>query len=152
MQLVTFSLNDTDYGIALKDVESIDNRKQVVNVPTAPRYIRGIIRLHGEIVPVFRLAARFGVEEGQIENLIVVNVDGMKVGLEVGRVKEIVDVENDGMLPMPVLVNSERNCFHDVASCKKELIVVLDVGSLISMEEQRQLRRIIDEGKENADA
>ena len=63
-----------------------------------------------------RLAARFGVEEGQIENLIVVNVDGMKVGLEVGRVKEIVDVENAGMLPMPVLVNSEkkllsRRCF-----------------------------------------
>ncbi len=55
MQLVTFSLNDTDYGIALKDVESIDNRKQVVNVPTAPRYIRGIIRLHGEIVPYFVL-------------------------------------------------------------------------------------------------
>lgn len=151
MQLLTFSLNGTDYGIALEDVESIERRKDVVKVPTAPRHIRGIIRLHGEIVPVFCLAARFGVPEGQIENLVVVKVDGMKVGLEVGRVKEIVDVENSSVLPMPVLVNSERNCFNDVASCRKELVVMLDVGSLISMEEQKQLRKIIDDGGETAE-
>ena len=75
----------------------------------------------------------------------------MKVGLEVGRVKEIVDVENSNVLPMPVLVNSERNCFNDVASCRKAAVVVLDVCSLISMEEQRQLRKIIDDGGETAE-
>ena len=119
MQLVTFSLNDTDYGIALKDVESIDNRKQVVTVPTAPRYIRGIIRLHGEIVPVFRLAARFGVEEGQIENLIVVNVGGMKVGLEVGRVKEIVDIENAGCFRCRCLSTARETAFTTLLPAKR---------------------------------
>ena len=149
MQLLTFSLNNVDYGINLKDVESIECRMDIVHVPTAPAHIKGIIRLHGEIVPVFCLATRFGLQDRTVENMIVVNVNGMTVGLEVETVKEIVEVENSKVLPMPILMNGVQNCFNDVASCKKELIVMLDVNSLVSMEDQQKIRQLIDD---NADA
>lgn len=145
MQLLTFSLNNVDYGIALKDIESIETRTNVVVVPTAPPHIKGIIRLHGEIVPVFCLATRFGMPDRSVENMIVVNVGGMKIGLEVENVKEIVDVDNSKVLPMPVIMNGVQNCFNDVASCQKELIVMLDVNSLVSMEEQQQIRKMLDD-------
>lgn len=145
MQLLSFSLNGVDYGIALKDVESIESRMDIVNVPTAPAHIKGIIRLHGEIVPVFCLATRFGLQDRPVENMIVANVNGMKVALEVEKVKEIVDVDNSRVLPMPILMNGVKNCFNDVASCQKELIVMLDVNSLVSLEEQQQIRKLIDD-------
>lgn len=148
MQLLSFTMNNVDYGIALKDVESIESRMNVVNVPTAPAHIKGIIRLHGEIVPVFCLASRFGVQERTVENMIVVNVNGMKVGLEVEKVKEIVDVQDSNVQAMPVIMNGVKNCFNDVASCQKELIVMLDVGSLVSMEEQEEIRKLIDDNGE----
>ena len=144
MQLLSFSLNGVDYGIPLKDVESIEGRINCVNVPTAPKYIKGIIRLHGNIVPVLSLAARFGLQELPVENMIVANVDGMKLALEVEKVREIVDVENSRVLPMPMLMSSVQNCFNDVASRQQELIVMLDVASLVSLEEQQQLRQLID--------
>lgn len=145
MQLLTFSLRGVDYGIPLKDVESIENIMSVVNVPTAPAHIKGIIRLHGEIIPVFSLASRFFLGELPIQNIIVVNVGGMKLALEVEKVKEIVDVENSHVLPMPGIMNNAKNCFNDVASCQKTLIVMLDVRSLISMEEQEQIRRLLED-------
>lgn len=145
MQLLTFSLHGVDYGIPLQDVESIENIMNVVNVPTAPAHIKGIIRLHGEIIPVFSLASRFYFGQLPIQNIIVVNVGGMKLALEVEKVKEIVDVENSHVLPMPAIMNGAQNCFNDVASCQKELIVMLDVKSLISLEEQQQIRRMIDD-------
>ena len=145
MQLLSFSLNGVDYGIPLKDVESIEGRINCVNVPTAPKYIKGIIRLHGNIVPVLSLAARFGLQELPVENMIVANVDGMKIALEVEKVREIVDVENSRVLPMPMLMSSVQNCFNDVASCQQELIVMLDVKSLVSLEEQQQLRKLIQD-------
>ncbi len=145
MQLLSFSLNGVDYGIPLKDVESIEGRINCVNVPTAPKYIKGIIRLHGNIVPVLSLAARFGLQELPVENMIVANVDGMKLALEVEKVREIVDVENSRVLPMPMLMSSVQNCFNDVASCQQELIVMLDVKSLVSLEEQQQLRKLIQD-------
>lgn len=145
MQLLSFSLNEVDYGIPLTDVESIEGRINCVNIPTAPKYIKGIIKLHGNIVPVLSLAARFGLQERPVENMIVANVDGMKLALEVEKVKEIVDVENSHVLPMPMLMNSVQNCFNDVASCQQELIVMLDVKSLITLEDQQQLRKLIED-------
>lgn len=145
MQLLTFSLNGINYGIPIKDVESIESRVDIVNIPTAPPYIRGIIKLHGTIVPVFNLASRFGVESASVENLVIASSDGMKIGLEVEKVKEIVEVENKSVLPMPVIMNGGQNCFSDVAARQKELIAMLDVGSLISLEEKEKIRQIIRE-------
>lgn len=144
MQLLTFTLNGMDYGMPLKDVESIENRISCVNVPTAPEHIKGIIRLHGNIIPVFSLTSKFGMAEHQINNMIVANVDGMKIALEVEKVKEIVNVENSHVEPMPVLMGSSKNCFNDVAARQQELIVMLDVAGLVSLEEQEQLHQLID--------
>ena len=134
MQLLTFTLTGMDYGISLENVESIESKMNVVVVPTSPANIRGIIRLHGEILPVFSLASRF-----------VVNVGGMKLALEVEKVKEIVDVEDSRVLPMPTLMSGQQCCFNDVASCQKELIVMLDVKSLVSQEEQAAIRKMISD-------
>lgn len=148
MQLLKFAMNGIDYGIPIKDVESIESHINIVPIPTAPQHIRGIIRLHGDIVPVVNLASRFGVESSTIQNLVIASVDGMKVGLEVEQVKEIVEVENSNVIPMPVIMHSVQNCFSDVATRQKELIAMLDVGSLVSLEEREQIRQII---KDNTD-
>ena len=140
MQLLTFTLTGMDYGISLENVESIESKMNVVVVPTSPANIRGIIRLHGEILPAFSLASRFG-----LGNLVVVNVGGMKLALEVEKVKEIVDVEDSRVLPMPTLMSGQQCCFNDVASCQKELIVMLDVKSLVSQEEQAAIRKMISD-------
>lgn len=152
MQLLTFSLNGMDYGIPIQDVESIESRMKVTIVPTSPAHIRGIIRLHGVIVPVYSLASRFGFGELPVENLVVSSVGGMKIALEVEKVREIVNVENKRVLPMPTIMNAEANCFNDVASCQKELIVMLDVKSLVTLEEQKAIRRLITDGESGKEA
>lgn len=145
MQFLTFTLNGMDYGIPLKDVESIETRTNVVTVPTAPAHICGIMRLHGNIIPVYSLTSRFGMPAGKIENLVVANVDGMKIGLEVEKVNEIVDIDNSRVLPMPSLMHGAANCFNDVASCQKELFILLDVESLVSTEEGQAIRQMISD-------
>ena len=140
MQLLTFTLTGMDYGISLENVESIESKMNVVVVPTSPANIRGIIRLHGEILPVFSLASRFGLGNIAVDNLVVVNL-----ALEVEKVKEIVDVEDSRVLPMPTLMSGQQCCFNDVASCQKELIVMLDVKSLVSQEEQAAIRKMISD-------
>ncbi len=144
MQLLTFTMNKIDYGIPLSDVESIETIKDVSIVPTAPAHIRGVIRLHGQIIPVFSLASRFGLGDLPASLFIVVNADGIKLALEVEQVKEIVGVEDRRVLPMPSIMNGQKNCFNDVASCPKELIVMLDVRSLVTMEEKEQIRQMVE--------
>ena len=87
----------------------------------------------------------YGISLENVESIVVVNVGGMKLALEVEKVKEIVDVEDSRVLPMPTLMSGQQCCFNDVASCQKELIVMLDVKSLVSQEEQAAIRKMISD-------
>ena len=145
MQLLTFLLGGVEYGMPVSDVVSIENRMDPLRIPDSPQHIDGIINLHGSIVPVYNLAARFGCRGEQIHNIIVSNVGGMKVGLEVGSVREIMEAGKSSVNAMPELMNSTQNFFREVVARDKALIGVLDVNSLITQEEREGIRKLIDD-------
>ena len=146
MQLLTFSLDGLNYGIPINNVESIESRVDVVSIPAAPPHVRGIIRIHGIIIPVFNLASRFGVEgDVNVENLVVASVGGMRIGLEVEHVKEIVEIEDSNVLPLPHIVSGDEGCFSDVATRQGELIAMLNVGSLVNVNERESIQKMLDE-------
>ncbi len=144
MQLLTFLMNGRSFGMPVNDVESIETKMNVYEVPETPSNIKGIIKLHGTIIPVYSLASRFGYPQDSVQNIIVANVGSMKVGLEVEKVKEIIEVPDREINPMPEIINATQHCFNDIASKDKELITILDVQNLISSEEQLKLRKLID--------
>lgn len=145
MQLLTFYLNRIKFGIPLVNVESIENRVDIVSIPRSLEYIKGVINLHGDIVPIYNLPAKFGYAGLNIRNVIIVSVEGIKIGLEVESVNEILSGEDCQVVPMPQIMNPQNNCFNDVASCKRELIVLLDVTRLMTKEEQQNIRKIVAE-------
>ena len=149
MQVLTFSLNGIDFGIPLEDVKSIGVETGVIQIPGAPPNIRGIMRLHGSIVSVYSLAAKFAYGDQVIENIVVVSMSGMKIGLEVGKVKQILELEQHDIIPMPEIMNATQNWFHDVASCKKELIVLVSVDNLLTQEERQKIRKLIEDSSKN---
>lgn len=145
MQLLTFELNGICFGIPLVDVESIETKSRVVEVPDSPPHVRGIMKLHGEIIPIYSLTDRFGYQEQKISNIIVANANGIKIGLEVQDVNEIIEVDNTSVTPMPELMNARQNCFNEVAYRGKELIVVLSTSNLISLAEQQEIKKMLED-------
>ena len=145
MQLLTFMLNDIRFGVPVEDVESIENRMDVVGVPNAPAHFEGIIHLHGGIIPILNLAGCFGYPKQEIRNIIVTNMNGTKIGLEVASVREIIDVNEQQLVPMPSIVNEAPHCFPDVASYNKELIVLLDVANLVPQSTQQEVAQLVED-------
>ncbi len=141
MQLLTFLLNGVKFGIPVKDVESIETRMDVVDIPNSLPQVHGIMNLHGEVIAVYSLAEQFNYPEQQINNIIVASMNGFKVGLEVGSVDEIIDVPDEEVVDMPVMINATETCFDEVASYNKELIVLLEVSGLMPKEEQEAIQK-----------
>ena len=141
MQLLTFLLNGVKFGIPVKDVESIETRMDVVDIPNSLPQVHGIMNLHGEVIAVYSLADQFNYPEQQINNIIVASMNGFKVGLEVGSVDEIIDVPDEEVVDMPVMINATETCFDEVASYNKELIVLLEVSGLMPKEEQEAIQK-----------
>ena len=74
MQLLTFTLGKVKYGIDLQAVQSIEQMMHIVSVPNTLPYIKGIMNLHGEVIPVYSLPIRFNYQDVKTENIVVVDV------------------------------------------------------------------------------
>jgi purine-binding chemotaxis protein CheW len=62
-QIIVFSLGMQRYGIPLTAVECVVRMVEVTPLPDIPTFIRGVINVHGEIMPVIDLRRRFGLPE-----------------------------------------------------------------------------------------
>lgn len=69
MQVLLFKLNGVKYGILLKDVEFISEKRNVVKIPNALEDVSGIVMLRGKALPVYSIASRFGFVEQEDRHL-----------------------------------------------------------------------------------
>ncbi len=96
---LTFVLADEEYGLEILKVREIIGYMDITAVPQTPDYVRGVINLRGQIVPVLDLRAKFGMdsaEETRETAIIVVettqNNRSFRTGIVVDHVQEVLDI------------------------------------------------------------
>ncbi|MEE8389443.1 MAG: chemotaxis protein CheW [Anaerolineae bacterium] len=151
-QLVVFNLANEDYGVDIAAVDSIIKMQQITTVPQAPGFVEGITNLRGDVLPVIDLRKRFGlpVEENTKDARIVnVEVDGIKVGMVVDAVSEVLRVPEEDIEPPSPIVTSVDSSFitgiakvDDGPGTPGRLIILLDLGKVLSTEEQADLQTL----------
>jgi chemotaxis signal transduction protein len=62
-QYLTFFLAEEEYAVNIQKVKEIIEYSSITKVPKVPRWIRGVINLRGNVVPVVDLAVRFGMDD-----------------------------------------------------------------------------------------
>ncbi|KJH71370.1 chemotaxis protein CheW [Aliterella atlantica] len=91
-----FSLHNLYYGIDALLVQEIFQLPELISVAEAPDDIVGMLNLRGKIVPVMHLDLRLGLpmQECQLtDSVIVLDCDGLQIGIIVNTVYEVKDVE-----------------------------------------------------------
>lgn len=96
-----FSSDGLMYGIKAEQVKDIITGYTITYLPRVPNYVRGVINLRGQIIPVVDIRLRLGKPEQDNFCGIVVDVDGSMVGILVDMVEQMVDVPLDSILPVP---------------------------------------------------
>ena len=89
------------YGIDPEQVVAHITEHSITRLPRVPHYVRGIINLRGQIIPIIDIRLRLGKPEAGENCIMVVNVDNNCVGILVDGVEKMVDIPRDTILPMP---------------------------------------------------
>ena len=89
------------YGIDAEQVETIITDHTITRLPRVPHYVRGIIKLRGQIIPIIDIRLRLGKPQAEESCIIVVNIGSDCMGILVDGVDKMVDVSRDSILPMP---------------------------------------------------
>ena len=83
-------------------VEGIIKLQSITRVPHAPECVEGVTNLRGEVLPVIDLRKRFELEMTAASDdtrIIVVEMNGEKVGMVVDGVSEVIKIPEEAIEP-----------------------------------------------------
>ena len=138
-QFIMVQLGVEQYGINIQYVQNIVRMMNITRVPKAKSYIKGVVNLRGEIIPVMSIRRKFELEDDEITNttrIIFVKVEGNEIGLIVDEVKEVISLTNNNIdIIKDEAKDEEENFVWGVGKVGQELVTLLDVENLISAKE-----------------
>lgn len=142
IQLVSFNLDQEEYGVDVLKVREIIRMPIVTRVPNTPHYVEGVINLRGKVIPIISMRKKFGLME--IENdkqtrIMVMDVEGELMGFIVDSVSEVIRISDSEIQPSPAVVASgiDQECIAGVINQAERLLVLLDLEKMFSNEEKR---------------
>ena len=138
LQLVSFRLGEEEYGIEITKIQEIILMGDITRVPQTPSYVKGLINLRSNVIPILDLRLRFGLLETGITDetrIMVVNVVGKTIGLIVDAVSEVLRVsQNEIAPPPPTVAGLGREYLTGLAKLQGRLLIMLDIDKLLDEE------------------
>ena len=98
------------FGVPAEAVVEIITGHAITRLPLVPDYVRGIINLRGQIIPIVDI--RQLLDKGVCESdcVMILQEDGSQVGILVDQVQKMVDVNANALLPVPARSSREMVC------------------------------------------
>ncbi|MBN2468409.1 MAG: purine-binding chemotaxis protein CheW [Deltaproteobacteria bacterium] len=147
---LTFNLASEEYGLEILKVQEIIGVIEVTRVPQTPKFVRGVINLRGQVIPVIDLRLKFGmeaVEDTERTCIIVVQIDrdGQQVttGVIVDDVSEVVDFRNEQIAPPPEFGGDVQiEYILGMGKINKKVVMLLDIDKVLSAREMEAMDRV----------
>ncbi len=137
-QFCTFHLGALFIGIEVQLVQEVIRRQAMTRVPLAPRAVRGLINLRGQIVTAVDLRERLGLPPRQDDHEpmnVVVRTDEGAVSLLVDEIGDVLETEEQQYEPLPATLSSEsRELMRGVYKLPGRLLLILDTEKALAME------------------
>ena len=138
IQLVSFGLNQEEYGIEITKVQEIILIGEITSVPQTPNYIKGLINLRSTVIPIVDLRLRFALPESDATDetrIMVVDVMGKTIGIIVDKVSEVLRVAKDQITPPPpTIADLGRDYLTGLVKLEKRLLIILDIDLILGDE------------------
>jgi purine-binding chemotaxis protein CheW len=137
------SLNDQQYGIPIVKIKEIIRMVSVTTVPNSPQYVRGLINLRGNTIPVVDLCLRLNLESSDNASracIIVVELESaatiVTVGIVVDSVSEAVNIDGTQIEDtVDSIIGNDTQCLLGIAKMQERPHILLDMDRLFTTDE-----------------
>ncbi len=130
-KFLTFFLDEEEYGIEILSVREIIGLLPVTPVPESPHYVRGIVNLRGQVVPVVDLRVKFSMAPAPNTDetcIVVVRCSAGELGLVVDRVSEVLDIPEGEIVEPPSVGSEMRTDFLlGIGKVQGKVVLLLDI-------------------------
>ena len=140
---LTFALGPEEYGLEILKVREIIGYMDITAVPQTPHYVKGVINLRGQVIPVIDLRAKFGMETTDVTEqtcIIVVEISQadrkFNTGIVVDRVQEVLDIAGEDIEQSPEFGASVNTDFIlGMGKIGDSVKILLDIDRVLGQEQ-----------------
>jgi purine-binding chemotaxis protein CheW len=139
-QYLTFTLDQERYAVEIAKVREVLEFTGVSKVPRTPAFIRGIINLRGNVVPVVDLRLKFGLSrtEQTVDACIIIaevqsGAEPIVLGALADSVQEVVELDPASIVPPPRMgTRVDTGFLRGMGKRNDQFIMLLDIERVLS--------------------
>ena len=142
-QYLTFTLGEEDFALDIGKVREVLDYTTITKVPGMPEFLRGVINLRGNVVPVIDLRYKLGM--GTVKKTvdtciviveIMINNERTHIGALADSVKEVIDLDTNQISPPPKLGIKINNEFiRGMGKRDEKFLMILDIDKVLTADE-----------------
>jgi purine-binding chemotaxis protein CheW len=144
-QYLTFKLDQELFAVDIAKVREVLEFTSMTKVPRTPDFMRGVINLRGNVVPVVDMRLKLGLSmtEKTVDTCVVISevaVDGEStvLGALVDSVQEVIDLDASNVAPPPHMGSRvDTAVIRGMGKRDEQFIMILDLDRVFTAEELR---------------
>ncbi|MBI5439101.1 MAG: chemotaxis protein CheW [Nitrosomonadales bacterium] len=146
-QYLTFLLGGEMFAIPILNIKEIIEYGSLTTVPMMPAFIRGVINLRGNVVPVVDLSVRFGRKAAAVTKrtcIVIIEIETgdekQDVGVVVDSVSEVLEIPRTEVEQAPSFGAKIRADFiRGMGKINGKFVIILAVNHVLSIDEMAML-------------
>ncbi len=130
---LTFVSDNITFGVSTEYVIEIISSYMICTLPMVPDYIKGIINLRGQTIPIIDIRLRMGKMPQDYTSttcIIILEISDVFVGIVVDSVTQVLDIDLDKIAPIPTR-NQQELTSSMISRENGSVILFLDCEELI---------------------
>lgn len=137
VQYIVIRIGDELYGIDILNIDNIERMQHITRVPKVPSYIKGVINLRGEVIPVMSLREKMFLPADEITmatRIIFLKLEQYgNMGIIVDEVKEVITLNTDSVEKISYESKEDKvNFISGVGKIENTLVSLLDINAVIN--------------------
>lgn len=138
-EFLTFQLGDECYAVDIMKVREIRGYEPVTRIANSPPFIKGVLNLRGDIVPVIDLRLKFNVGEATYNEftiVIMLTIQQRIVGVVVDAVSDVIRPGAGELKPPPEFgVAFDHQYLLGLVQQEDQMFILLNIDALITSRE-----------------
>ncbi len=141
-----FKIGSEEYGIEIVHVVEVIGIQKITAIPDMPDYVKGVINLRGQIIPIIDVRKRFGMEVLEYHErtcVLVVDIKGTSIGLVVDEVRDVLHIPQSQIEPPPKVSSKPESRFiNGLGKTDDEVKILIDVQKLLYEKDLSKISRV----------
>jgi purine-binding chemotaxis protein CheW len=135
-EFLSFVLGEAHYCIDILKVQEIRTYEAPTRIANTPAFIKGVMNLRGNIVPIIDLRVKFSLPEQRLDEqtvVIVLNIAKRTVGVVVDGVSDVIAVGAADIKPAPELSSGlDTRYIQGLATVGGQMMILVDIERLMT--------------------